>query len=88
MIGLALQPLPDICGWASWCGDFEEGLQFGVFCDVPDRAIRGVMTDCGRLRGPGEPMDQVEEEWASMKGGKEWLLVVTDETALVWRLQR
>lgn len=79
--------LVDIGGWAGWFGDSEEGVMFGLFCLLPAETADAGMLDCGRLRGPQEPVNQVESMSVSLCGDQKWIVCVMANKILVWQMQ-
>lgn len=79
--------LVDLGGWISWLGDTDEAIMYGLFSILPLERGSAEMLDCGRLRGPQEPVNQYETRFVSLLGDHRWLLCIMDGKVLVWRVQ-
>lgn len=79
--------ITDIGGWFSWMGDVEEAQMFGMFCVLPSEDATSDRLDCGRLRGPSEPIDQHETHNVVILGDNKWLIAALDDRLLIWQLQ-
>lgn len=69
-------------------GDTEEAQMYGMFCVLPPEDAKSTRLDCGRLRGPTEPLNQHETRNVVILGDNKWLIAALDDRLLIWQLQR